>query len=258
MAVSIKSLNGLGAIAKLGIDQKLLGWLSEGHYEIKLTSKEFAFFPAGSADLPPVATVPVTLDLLQKPNGGTLPEKDKIGLAMTMTSTLEKLQSIADSGTMQKLKAQVEAQKQPIKATIGAAQPAFTPAPLPSGWPVFDQKTMFSAPLTKLRDATLMYQPVSGTSGGSRYFMVAANQDLQIGARWHGGTLSVRIEGSGWKKHVSGIKAVGFEKIEGDYASLHLNVGADALLANKTFGAILLGLGIPIETPLPNLAKIKQ
>ena len=111
---------------------------------------------------------------------------------------------------------------------------------------MFDQKTMFTAPLTKLRDATLLYQPVSGTSGGSRYFMVAANQDLRIGARLHGGTLSVRIEGPGWKKHVNGIKAVGFEKVDKDqdYASLHLNVGADAMLANKTFGAILLGLGI--------------
>ncbi len=104
MAVSIKSLNGLGAIGKLGIDPALLGWLSEGHYEIKLTSKEFAFFPAGSGDLPPVATVPVSLDLLQKLNGGTLPHKDKFGLAKMMTSTLEKLQSIADSGTLAKLK----------------------------------------------------------------------------------------------------------------------------------------------------------
>ena len=43
----------------------------------------------------------------------------------------------------------------------------------------------------------------------------------------HGGTLSVRIEGPGWKKHVTGIKAVGFEKVDSaqDYASLHLNVG---------------------------------
>ena len=209
MAVSIKSLNGLGAIGKLGIDQTLVDWLSEGHYEIKLTSKEFAFFPAGSGDLPPVATVPVSLDLLQKLNGGTLPQKDKSGLAKKMTSTLEKLQSIADSGTLQKLQAGVpvdpalkaameKAKAEGIKAKIGEAQPAFTqPAPAPSGWPVFDQKTMFTAPLTKLRDATQLYQPVSGTSGGSRYFMVAANQDLRIGARLHGGTLSVRIEGPG-------------------------------------------------------------
>ena len=80
MAVSIKSLNGLGAIGKLGIDQKLVDWLAEGHYEIKLTSKEFAFFPAGSGDLPPVATVPVSLDLLQKLNGGTLPHKRQVGI----------------------------------------------------------------------------------------------------------------------------------------------------------------------------------
>ena len=114
------------------------------------------------------------------------------------------------------LKAAMEkAKAEGIKAKIGEAQPAFTqPAPAPSGWPVFDQKTMFTAPLTKLRDATQLYQPVSGTSGGSRYFMVAANQDLRIGARLHGGTLSVRIEGPGWKKHVTGIKAVGFEKVD--------------------------------------------
>ena len=144
MAVSIKSLNGLGAIGKLGIDPGLVDWLSEGHYEIKLTSKEFAFFPAGSGDLPPVATVPVSLDLLQKLNGGTVPPKDKFGLAKMMTSTLEKLQSIADGGTLQKLQAGVpvdpalkaameKAKAEGIKAKIGEAQPAFT-QPAPTGW----------------------------------------------------------------------------------------------------------------------------
>ena len=127
MAVSIKSLNGLGAIGKLGIDQELLGWLAEGHYEIKLTSKEFAFFPAGSGDLPPVATVPVSLDLLQKLNGGTLPQKDKFGLAMKMTSTLEKLQSIANSGTLEKLTNGVNARRRRSRRRSARRSPPSRP-----------------------------------------------------------------------------------------------------------------------------------
>ena len=29
------------------------------------------------------------------------------------------------------------------------------------------------------------------------------------------------------------------------------------MLANKTMGAVLMGLGLPLETPFPNLAVIK-
>ena len=104
-----------------------------------------------------------------------------------------------------------------------------------------------------------MYQPVHGSSTGSRYFMVAGNADLRIAARFKGGTLSVRIEGDGWTKHAQSMATCGFDT-HGDksYASVHLAVGGDLVLANKTLGALIMGLGIPMETPYPNLSLIKE
>ena len=106
----------------------------------------------------------------------------------------------------------------------------------------------------------MMYQPVRGTDGTSRYFVVAANKDLRVAARFINQQLSVRIEGPAWEKHAPSIAACGFDKVLKDkgYASLHLAVGPDTVLASKTLGAILLGLGIPMDTPLPSLSVIKE
>jgi hypothetical protein len=132
--------------------------------------------------------------------------------------------------------------------------------PAQDKWPMFDQKQMISAKPAKLRDATSMYQPVLGTSPGSRYFMVAASTDLRVAARYHGSTLSVRIEGPGFEKHTGAMAETGFSTVEKKkgYASLHLDVGIDLAMANKTLGAILLGLGLPLETPIPNVKFIKS
>ena len=126
-------------------------------------------------------------------------------------------------------------------------------------WPCFPLDVLQSAKTVKLRDATKMYQPVQGTSGGSRYFLVAADTDVRIACRYNGSGLSIRIEGPGWKKHQSVIQQNGWTTIspDKDYASVHLEVGGDAMLANKTMGAVLMGLGLPLETPFPNLAVIK-
>jgi len=126
-------------------------------------------------------------------------------------------------------------------------------------WPCFDPKALKTATPIKLRDATRMYEPVKGSSPNSRYFLVAANQDLRIAARYKGTSLSVRIEGPGWEKHSTSIQACGFDNVQlaQGYASLHLHVG-DPVIAGKALGAILLGLGIPLETPLPELKVIRN
>ena len=142
--------------------------------------------------------------------------------------------------------------------------PAFKP-PVGKGtdpvakWPYFDPQTLKSAPTIKLRDATRMYEPVQGSSPNSRYFLVAANQDLRIAARYKGTSLSVRIEGPSWAKHKHQIAACGFDNVQVDkgYASIHLHVG-DPITASKALGAILLGLGMPLETPLPELKMIQN
>ena len=132
------------------------------------------------------------------------------------------------------------------------------PSPTSGFWPMFDVKQLKTAPLVKLRDAHKMYQPVHGSSSGSRYTLVGGNAEVRIAARYTGGQLSVRIEGPGWQKHASAIGDIGFECYNAkDYASMHLAVGEDTKMANKTLGAILLGLGIPLETPLPNVTVFK-
>lgn len=150
------------------------------------------------------------------------------------------------------------AQKSPVKMNVTPEQIATVKAIGASKWPVTDLSKLSTAPVVKLRDAKSMYQPVKGSSSGSRYFMVAAADDVRVAARYHGQTLSIRIEGPAWKKHKATIAKSGFSTVDEskDYASVHLAV-ADDMLANKTLGAVLLGLGVQFETPLPLLKVIK-
>lgn len=159
---------------------------------------------------------------------------------------------------------QIEAMKSALQMLPKAAvkpQPASQPVPHTIGlWSEFPESMKKSADLVPLRQATQMYQPVHGTSAGSRYFVVAANADLRVAARLQGQTLSVRIEGKGWDKYKEKMTAVGFSKVNANkqYASLHLDVGYDKVMASKTLGAVLMGLGIPMDTPLPDLQKVPK
>jgi ribosomal protein L7/L12 len=125
-------------------------------------------------------------------------------------------------------------------------------------WPCFPLKEMETAPTVKLRDANRMYQPVKGTSGNSRYFMVAASKDVRVAVRYSGSALSIRIEGPNWQKWKANISSAGFDTIsaEKDYASVHLNV-EDEMTANKSLGAVLMGIGAPFETMFPQLGVVK-
>ena len=171
------------------------------------------------------------------------------------------------AGRWQKLQASVVTGRRApagIKAKIGEAQPAFTSAGTRAG----------AVRLAGVRRKDDVHRPADQAEGRDAALPAGVGDVGRI-ALLHGGrqpgsadrrpparrhAVGAGSRGRRWQKHVAGIKAVGFEKVDKDqdYASLHLNVGADAMLANKTFGAILLGLGVEIETPLPNLAKIKQ
>jgi hypothetical protein len=132
------------------------------------------------------------------------------------------------------------------------------PKPETKAWAPFPKAKLHTAVPVKLRDATQMYQPVYGTSSGSRYFMVAANPDMRVAMRLDSGTLSVRIEGPNWIKHKANISECGFNTIDisKGYASVHLTVGTDMNVARKTLGAILLGLGVELDTPIPDMKAV--
>jgi ribosomal protein L7/L12 len=147
----------------------------------------------------------------------------------------------------------------PVKTSVAPEQIAAAKTIGAAGkWPLYDLSKLKTGPTVKLRDAKAMYQPVKGSSSGSRYFLVAADDDVRVAARYHASSLSIRVEGPGWKKHKATISDSGFSTVDEskDYASVHLTV-ADDMLANKTLGAVLLGLGVPFETPMPMLSVVK-
>jgi len=124
-----------------------------------------------------------------------------------------------------------------------------------SPWPVFDLQHMQTAPLVRLMNTTHMYQPVSGSSKGSRYFMVAANNHIKMAARYRNNQLSLRLEGD-LSKHKTFKDLSDFEIKSDAHASLHMSI-TDTKLAAKTLGAVMLDLDIMFETPIPNFTIIR-
>jgi len=172
-----------------------------------------------------------------------------VGVDLAEPSTDTAVWGVAQPTTPQPVSATIKAGLDVTKAAPAFKPPAekFTPKPsLPSltldqivektvgvqaaaqpAWPQFALGKMSTAPQVKLRDATMMYQPVHGSSAASRYFVVGANKDIRVAARWKGSALSIRIEGPGLDQHVGSIKACGFDNVNQGkaYASLHLEVG---------------------------------
>ena len=287
------NFDGPHAVKKIGIKQSVFDWLTTEKVVIKLTAKEFTFTHDGT-----FVIVPVALNDLQLLAANKLPLSNKVILGQKIEQALAQTWAGVPAGAAPAQQAAPKhfippAQKVPVD---GAMTGKLTGAPehllnkvqyvpidpalksalskakeegiqskpgvtvvATKGWPVFDLTKINSAPVTKLRDAAMMYQPVASTSPDSRYFMIAAGDNVRVAARYKDASLSVRIEGDNLPKWKAMVTACGFSPGNkgGAYASLHLAVGTDLMTANKTLGAILMGLGIPFETPLPNLKLIK-
>lgn len=268
MAISVKSMNGLAAIKKIGIPPDLYDWLAASPVKVQLTAKEFRFLAPWPGKPDSQYSVAVSLNQLQQLSAGTLPAAIRATLSHKLTAALEAIRNQhaglyadAQSAAAPDLGPGWVPLDAAVKGTLDALPPIPSAEPPPAAeakpaWPEFDLSQLQTATPVKLRDATQMYQPVKGTSAGSRYFMVAANKDVRIAARCHGTSLSVRVEGPNLAKYTAQMATVGLS-LKKDYASLHLEVGEDETMAGKTLGAILLGLGIPLETPVPNLKTIK-
>lgn len=295
MPIAVKKMNGWSAMMQLGFPEDKIGEMVGLGIECQLTASGFLFYPPHEPGGKHYAITTQLNDLIAL-KGGKLSAAKQTSLLtelmLAYTSLVEKAtKNIADNKKMTKLSeamstafgAQlIEPSGNHIqfavsegKSMAGAlellkATAKITPKPktvipnvgmaVNAPWSEFPEHMKKSAPLIPLRQATQMYQPVQGTSAGSRYYVVAANADLRVAARFQSGTLSVRIEGKGWDKYKAAIVASGFGKVSPNkqYASLHLEVGHDKVMASKTLGAVLLGLGIPMETPLPDLNKVPK
>lgn len=254
MAIALKNLSGAQLLDLLKIDPELVTWLYQHQVAVVVTVTAVVFKAPDGQELAAVPVKHSHLDRLQK---GTLATDALTGLGAEISAAIVKIKEdlMSTVGALELLKKK-QPEDGPLAEPVAEAQVAKASQ---TAWSVFDTKQLTTAEPVKLRDATMMYQPVRGSSAHSRYFMVAANQDLRVAARYKGSSLSVRIEGPAWEKYKHKIATCGFDNIslEKGYASLHLAV-PDDVLAGKTLGAVLLGLGVPLETPVPDLSVIKD
>ena len=122
---------------------------------------------------------------------------------------------------------------------------------------IFDLTQLKTATTVPLMKATHLYQPVKGTSSGSRYFALAIGAQIRIAGRWqkshNGHGLALRVEGPGLDDE--GVKAIivgcGLDFKSSKHASVHLSSESEIDI-RKAVGALLLGLSVDWETPIPN------
>lgn len=265
LTINHSSTNGKSLLIKLGVTKEAIAEVLSKGWDVKLTAKALSFVKDGD----PGHHVPLDLTTLNAISTGTISMVAKAKIVQDVKAAMQAALLGMAGSALPEAKSEPVAGDTPgmtfVQTGLGKGKPAqqaaAQPAQVAGGkWALFDPKKLKTAPLIKLRDATQMYQPVQGTSHGSRYFLVAANDGVRVAARLQGGTLSIRIEGNTWKQHQAAILACGFDNHgpAKDYTSLHVTVGANAVLANKTLGAVLTGLGIPFETPIPNVKVIGE
>lgn len=254
MSIKVNTFTAFGLMTELAIQPDLMQWLNSSGYHAKLVAGKIQFTnPEDMHPQPILAHVPVTLAEIKALKAGTLPENDLVDLRLSLEEAIEALQALPN-GPKPQAQGQSALAKLP-KSVAKAPTPLKAP---PEPWPMFDISKLHTAPTKSLTSATHMYQPVTGTSANSRYYLVAANKELQVAARWRPGdvALSVRVEGLGFLKHQDAIQKAGLDN-KGTYASVHVGC-ADPVLARKTLGSILFGIGEPMETPMPDLNIIAE
>ena len=273
MAVAIKTMSGAELLKLLDINVDDENWLLSQSISVTVQATEIKFTAPSTS----YGNVPVKLTHLIQLKQGKLTGLAKASLQVLVKAKIAQLKKL--SGVPQGLPPELgpnsldtaaEAsgfivkesgaamdllkKKQNAPSPIAGAMCEFFPGTSPLA---VDKAKLANAPLVQLRDANMMYQPVKGTSQGTRYFLVGASTGLRIAARYKGASLSVRIEGPNFGQHKQQMLACGFTGLNADYASMHLSV-VDPVIAAKALGAILLGLGVPMITPMPNLQLIKD
>lgn len=260
MAITFKEASAWTILEKLGFYHDVIVKLKHLGYDFKLSSGGLIISDAGGLIVGSAAIGPTKLSLLKQ---GKLPQASKTVIENNIIAILKKHAPNDFAWPTPEIKpvSKPKSILDIVPPITKEPEPVVDPNPEPSkAWPEFPADTKTFAPLVKLRDANMMYQPVQGTSKSSRYYVVGASADLRIAARRQGGSLSVRVEGPGWSKFKGAMKLAGFQKVEESqqYASLHLNVGTDAVLLAKTLGAVLMGLGVKLDTPMPELSKVPK
>jgi hypothetical protein len=116
-------------------------------------------------------------------------------------------------------------------------------------------KKVVSSDRVKLEDATALYQPVFGTDPTSKYFVVGIADGLKIAARVQNSNVSIKVVGPRIKDLTKKLTDLGFSGKEAGHWSAHITCSHTT--PEKLIGAVLLGLGVPFETGIPQVSVIE-
>ncbi|CAM6004389.1 unnamed protein product [Sphagnum balticum] len=198
---------------------------------------------------------PIKLGVLQSlisgklSNGSAAKDLARIGLEKAVKHVLNAI------GPFEKA-ILAEAKKAEIGNVVETLKDIFTP---PNGVKKIEEAFAKVAPPTgskvKLKDATALFQPVSGTDETSKYYCIALRDDLKVAARIKSaGKISIRVEGSGIQKYKSNLLAAGLSD-SGTYCSVHLSADSNEL-ARKCVGSVIYGTGIQFQQIATDLQPI--
>lgn len=108
----------------------------------------------------------------------------------------------------------------------------------------------------KLAEATILCQPVKGTSDGSVYYVVAISPSVKMAARIKkNGTISFRIEGKPSKEEVNLIQMSGMTPSGSSHWSIHFD--PLSVPVARCVGAFIMGLGINFTEQITSINQIK-
>lgn len=97
-----------------------------------------------------------------------------------------------------------------------------------------------------LSAATKLHQPVTGTSGGSIYHVIALGDDAKVAARIKGTSVAIRVL-PGTDKGRAACNLAGLDSKTGGHWSIHLHPDTQ-LLVKKCIGAVLFAMGLDLTT----------
>jgi hypothetical protein len=264
MAISINTVNVFDVLDKLApatAGQSIVAQLKQEGVTYEVTPAKVSF-KKGSETLATCFTKPQMLkDIL---DGKEPPISVKIGLldaaklAVSGGTTISPASFTVQQKSAMEILATLKSAKENIavKDAPTNAQTPVNPSPATTVAGIFPIEKMTGSHIVKLHQATQLYEPVHGSSAGSRYFVVALRPDLKVAARYRKNQLSVRIEGQGLSSYSKYLSDAGFPVQHGQtYTSLHLNVPTTQLAA-RSLGAVLGGLDMEWQTAAPKISVI--
>lgn len=249
MPITIPGIDGYEILALLNMPPADIALLKDNGAKIQILTNQMSIEADNC-----ILSVPVKSGQLQLLKNGGLHNISKQALQIQVASALKTYKSSIGK--------EVSAQ------TNAPIEPVGTLAKLMAKAPVTVAEDVWSAlsdvatmPTIPLKTATHLYQPVNGTSKTSRYYVIAACPVLRIAARYSTNSLSIRVEGPEFSKWKSRLAEVGFTGMvdtpSSQYASMHLSIAGDDILAQKTIGALILSIEAPWKTALPSIHLIK-